>query len=467
MNRLLVLAPLAALTFAACGSVGDSAPPPGTSPTRPPATTGSAVGEGWIGGEPDWSAAERAGGGDHDAVLGDATGERSSSAGAAVPMAAATTAAAAAAPSADDGPVAGSALRAGSVDDNADFTGYLDYLARYRSLGLPSRPFDPAGRIVVSVTGADGLPAMGVPVTVTAPDAAVVTLRTSVDGRAIFLPATYGDVQSRYHVAVTGDAAEADATPGTDVGLSLTTNGGAAVGVPVDVLFLLDVTGSMGDEIDQLKATIADVAIQLAELPERPDIRFGMTLFRDEGDAFVTSTFDFTGDVATFEAALADVVADGGGDTPEAVDEAFAAALDRPHWRDPATAAQLVFLVGDAAPHVERDVQQAYPDSIHAAQARGVTVHVVAASATDDAAEHAFRAIAEGTGGRFVFLAYGAGGAALGEHTDIAATDYEELSLDDLVVRLVSEALDTLTGTVTPTPSTTSTVVAPTNPPGQ
>ena len=92
--------------------------------------------------------------------------------------------------------------------------------------------------------------------------------------------------------------------------------------------------------------------------------------------------------------------------------------------------------------------------SIKAAQARGITVHAIAASSTDDEAEHAFRAIAQGTGGRFVFLAYGAGGAALGEHTDIASTDYEELSLDALVVRLVAESLAALTGTEPAPPPT-------------
>ena len=81
-------------------------------------------------------------------------------------------------------------------------------------------------------------------------------MRTGVDGRAIFLPATYGDIAASYHLAV--DGAAADAAPGTDITLTTSGNGGAAAGVPVDVLFLLDVTGSMGDEIGQLKATIGD-----------------------------------------------------------------------------------------------------------------------------------------------------------------------------------------------------------------
>ncbi|MFT3852725.1 MAG: VWA domain-containing protein [Ilumatobacteraceae bacterium] len=428
---LLLLVPVAAILLAACGSST-------TATTTTPASSG---GRGWIGGEPDFDEGSAGGGAMADSATREAAG-------------AATTPAA---PAPDVAPVQ-TAMRAGSVDDNADLAGYLDSLTRYDQLGLPSRTVDATGRIVVTATGANGLPAMGVPVTVAAGDAPVAALRTGVDGRVIFLPATFGDVRPSYHVSI--DGAAGDAAPGTDVTLTSPADGGAAAGVPVDVLFLLDVTGSMGDEIDQLKTTIGDVADQLRDLPQHPDIRFGMTLFRDEGDAFVTSTFDLTGDIEAFQAALAQVEAGGGGDTPEAVDEAFAAALDEPSWRDPASTAEFVFLVGDAAPHVERAVQQPYPESIKVAQSRGITVHAIAASSTDDAAEHAFRAIAQGTGGRFVFLAYGAGGAAVGEHTDITPTDYEEMSLDALVVRLVAESLANLTGTdVAPPPTLTPTTI--------
>ena len=58
-----------------------------------------------------------------------------------------------------------------------------------------------------------------------------------------------------------------------------------------------------------------------------------------------------------------------------------------------------------------------------------------------------FRQLAQFTGGRYVFLTYGAGGRATGEHTDIDERDYAELSLDDLIVRLVAEELAALRGT--------------------
>ena len=98
---------------------------------------------------------------------------------------------------------------------------------------------------------------------------------------------------------------------------------------------------------------------------------------------------------------------------------------------------------------------------------RGMTIHSIAASNTDDTAEHAFRGIAEAGGGKFVFLSYGAGGAAVGANTDITKADYEEMSLDQLVVRLVSEELAALTGDEVTAPPTTVDSTPPTNPPGQ
>ena len=487
IRRPFVLAASLSIALLACSSTTrtSSPDPTGPRPTTAGSTTATAVtttgsstgstaapgsastdGKGWIGGEPSFSASDDKG----RATAGGVVPASARPAGAESATGDSSATADGMTEPKPGSPVEQSnkALRAGSVDDNAAFDEYLGYLARYRQLGAPERAFDPSGRVVISVHGANGLPSKGVPVVVSADGETIAHLRTDAIGRAIFLPGTYGSPHSRYRVEAA--SASADTTPGTAVDLRLAADGGAAPGMAVDVLFLLDVTGSMGDEINQLKTTIAAVSSQLEELPQHPDIRFGMTLFRDQGDAFVTSTFDLTNDLASFQAALNDVVAGGGGDTPEAVDEGFAAALNDPTWRDPATTTQMIFLVGDAAPHIERQLDQAYPQSIHVAAERGITVNVVAASSTDDPAEHAFRAISEGTGGRFVFLAYGAGGAALGENTDIKSTDYEELSLDDLVVRLVSEQLAALTGTPSTPPATTSDTaptVPPTNPPGQ
>ena len=268
----------------------------------------------------------------------------------------------AASPVDDIAPPEAGPLRAGSVDDNADFAGYLEYLERIHSFGISLRDFDPTGRIVVTVTGTSGLPVAGAEVVVSAGGVEVARLRTTADGTARFHPLAYGAPDATSFDFTVG-AQTVSAEPGGVATFSADAAGGATAPVAVDVLFLLDATGSMGDEIDQLKTSIDSVAARLSSLDSAPDIRFAMTLYRDVDDTFVTSTYDFTSDVEAFRSALSNVVADGGGDYPEALDEGLAESLAAPAWRDPASTIQLIFLVADAPPQVGRQLQgNGYPD---------------------------------------------------------------------------------------------------------
>ena len=378
---------------------------------------------------------------DFDGSRGDAT-KAAPVAGA--PGAAASERSLSAEASADDAavPPDGGALRAGSVDDNTDFEGFLTYLERIGTGGVPFRRLDPTGRIVITVRAAGQRPVPGAEVSVFDGSAKVVTLRTTSDGTVRFHPRAYGAEAAEYRFEV--DGRSATAAPGASATIDLDRQDSAAAAI--DLMFVIDATGSMGDEIDRLRAGMQSMAKRINALDSDVDLRLGMVVFRDEGDTFVTATNAFTSDVAAFSSALDEVTADGGGDTPEAVDEALAAALDAPGWRPAGDAAQLVVLVGDAAGHADRTVAVPYTDSMRTAATRGIRVLPIASSNADDAAEVVFRQLAQFTGGRFVFLSYGAGGAARGGSGDIARTDYEELSLDDLIVRLVAEDLSTRLG---------------------
>jgi hypothetical protein len=479
-HPLLTIVILSGLALSACGNSTDdpsaASVPSGSVPTGPTSTgSGSTTapdesGGGWLDGEPEWFDESSGDAGGDDVMTMEAAsesggGDRSVGAPAPESGAAADIAAAPADEIAPpDSESQAGPLRAGSVDDNADFGGYLEYLERIRSLGIPLRDFDPTGRIVVTVTGTSGLPVAGAEVVVSTGGTEVARLRTTADGTARFHPLPSGAPDATTFDFTVG-AQTVSAAPGGVATFSADAAGGATAPVPVDVLFLLDATGSMGDEIDQLKTSIDSVAARLSSLESAPDIRFGMTLYRDVDDTFVTSTFDFTSDVEAFRSALSNVVADGGDDYPEALDEGLAESLAAPAWRDPSSTIQLIFLVADAPPQVGRQLQgNGYPDSIVDAVSRGIKIFPVASSESDDQAEAVFRQLAQATGARFVFLSYGAAGAATGGSTDIDPTDYEELSLDDLVVRLVTEELAALTGDPTqvpPPPSTSSTTTIP------
>ena len=354
-------------------------------------------------------------------------------------------------PSIDDSP-----LSAGSINDRADIDRYLEYRQSVMDSGVAVRPLDLSDPTLITVVGDDGRPVLDADVQISNPAAdssgPALTLRTTADGTVMFFPHAHG-VADFGAFAVTIGGVASSPWPIFDLGeptLDITVDGPGGIdgSVLVDVHFLLDATGSMGDEIARLRDNMASIAERIDSLPSQPDVRFGMTVYRDEGDLFVTRTFDLTDDLDAFLVALDDVVADGGGDYPEALDEALADGLFKPAWRRDG-AVELLVLIADAPPQVGRQVELPYTDAAIQAASLGVKILPVAASGTDDQAEYVFRELAFVTGGRFVFLSYGvdgSGGTATGEGSDISTDDYDELPLDELVIRLVEDEVLALTG---------------------
>jgi Mg-chelatase subunit ChlD len=328
----------------------------------------------------------------------------------------------------------GPGLRAGSTDDNAAFGDYLKYRDEFRRLGIRVRDVDVSVRHVVTVVDETGGPLLGA--TVTAGDQEV---RTGADGRALL----FGDIggfDARWgDRAVTVDF-DQDAGREHRVTLPVRRPEGRA---KLDVLFLIDTTGSMGDEIDRLKDSVRSVSERIAGLPGDADLRLAMTVYRDQKDLFVTRTFDFTSSVDVFKAALTDVRADGGGDTPEDLNAGLHEAITAPSWRGDDTV-KLVFLIADAPPHLDYQDGPDYSADVRTAARRGIKIMPIASSGLDDQGEYVFRQLAQITMGRFTFLTYGADGISPGDQTDHHVSDYAVLALDDLVVRLVADELKPL-----------------------
>lgn len=339
-------------------------------------------------------------------------------------------------------------LRAGSIDDGADVDRYLDYRTRITDAGVATRPLDVFDSTVITVTGADGRPVLDARITVVSNNGAAIDLRSTATGSVRFLPNPLDAAATTFTVTVATEA-DGDQNPKTvdfnkgqtSVDVTLDTDGGVVGPVPLDVHFVLDATGSMSSQIAQLRTNMASIADQIAALPSQPDTRFGMTIYRDEGDTFVTRTFDLTNNLSAFQDALALVVANGGGDYAEAMDEAIAEALEQPSWRRDG-AVELMITVADAPPQVARQVAQGTNDSAAKAAQLGVKILPIAVAGADDQTEFAMREMAFVTGGRFVFLSDGqTGTTTTGERTDITPDDFSELPLDELVVKLVTQEL--------------------------
>jgi hypothetical protein len=204
----------------------------------------------------------------------------------------------------------------------------------------------------------------------------------------------------------------------------------------LDVAFLFDTTGSMGDELSYLQTEIDAIAESIATRFPSATARYSLVLYRDEGDAYVTRTFDFTTDLAGFQSNLSAQRAAGGGDYPEAVAEGLEQvnALD---WRTEADVAKVAFWIADAPTHTHK--ASALKTAITTSVQNDIHLYPVAASGTDPRAEYSMRAAAQISGGRYVFLTDDSGIG--GTHAEPHIPCYVVTRFDRALVRMVESEM--------------------------
>lgn len=338
---------------------------------------------------------------------------------------------------------AGAPVTAGMVDDNADVAEYLAFRAR---TDVPHRPREVRGRTLLQVRDPQGRPVPDAEVAVRGSSGGAMWARTDTAGRAWIAPDAFdAGASQRYEVTVRQGVARTTGVlkrgqqSALDIVLDATAPPARA---RLDLVFLVDATGSMGDEIARLRATLHTIADEVARLPSRPDTCFGLVAYRDRGDAFLLRSHDFTNDLTGFQQVLDQLQADGGGDNPEAMNEALHEAVHALNWRG-SGATRLMVLLADAHPHLNYGGPQ-YDDDMMAALGKGIKIFSVGASGLDPQGEYIQRQIAQYTGGRFVFLTYrdrNRPGSGPGTETVHDVRNYSVDTLDRLIVRLVSEEL--------------------------
>ncbi|MGE4244109.1 VWA domain-containing protein [Ramlibacter sp.] len=353
-----------------------------------------------------------------------------------------------AAPSQSQQPVPGP-VTAGVVDDNADFTSYLAFRNRTR---VAHRPRDVRDRYLLEVKDARGRGVADAEVAVYGTSGHAMWARTDAGGRVWLHPDAFDPSRSaQYDVRVRklGHESGARLVRGQKSAVEVRLDAPAAQPrARLDLVFLIDATGSMADEIDKLKATLRTIVAEVSALPSRPDLCLGLVAYRDRGDAFLVRTHDFTDDVGGFlSGALIPLRAAGGGDYPEAMNEALHETVHELSWRgDGAT--RMVVLLADAPPHLDYGAPH-YDDDMLAALGKGIKVFGVGASGLDKQGEFIQRQIAQYTGGRFVFLTYADArnpSSGAGRETVHDVKNYSVDTLDRLIVRLVTDELGKLSG---------------------
>lgn len=324
-------------------------------------------------------------------------------------------------------------LTAGDHDDILN----PDLYARYASAVVQqygALPFvDTRSRVAVRIVDADGRPVPQARITVER-SGGPLHLVSGADGIASFYP-RYDRAGAQNRISVASDAGSASRA------VQLRENGGQTVTLtltghahPVnalDLVLVLDTTGSMGDEMAYLQAELASILTRLKRDAGNLDIRIGLVVYRDQGDAYVTRSFPLSRDVDAVQATLDRQDADGGGDTPEALDRALIEA-GRMQWRP--DAARAVLLVADAPPH--REALGATLGAVEHLREQGVRIVPVAASGVEDSAQYVMRAMAVLTGGRYIFLTDDSGIGNAHAEPDVAC--YVVTRLDQLIARVLA-----------------------------
>jgi len=222
---------------------------------------------------------------------------------------------------------------------------------------------------------------------------------------------------------------------------TLKIKGPCSVSNVLDIVFVVDATGSMGDEINYLKTELKDVIERVQQENQSLQLRTASVFYRDHGDQYLTHESDFTPSISTTLDFIQKQYAAGGGDFPEAVDEALDAALNRLSW-SPEARGRILFLVLDAPPHQADSVVKRIHHLVYKAAAMGVRIIPITGSGINKDVEFLMRSMALATNSTYVFLTdhSGVGNKHLAPSTD----NFDVQKLNDLMVNLINRYAGTV-----------------------
>ncbi|MBO7377480.1 MAG: hypothetical protein J6U35_01225 [Clostridia bacterium] len=257
---------------------------------------------------------------------------------------------------------------------------------------------------------------------------------TDANGVAYIFPnndsGTFTVTSAEYTAEGSYDAEERDVT--------VSLGGKAEKDNVIKLMFVVDVTGSMGDEINYLSSELTDVIERVAGAYEGVRIDLAFLFYRDDGDREKFCYFDFltvTEDV-NLRMALKNLntqYADGGGDYPEAMDEALEMAASK-DWGDE-NSTKIIFHEYDAPPHQKSENKACYERAVRLAAQKGIRINPVLCSGADLLCEYLAREAAIHTAGNFVFVTNHSGIGFSHHDPDLKQATVEYLN--DLIVRLV------------------------------
>ncbi|MFT6715679.1 MAG: Mg-chelatase subunit ChlD [Saprospiraceae bacterium] len=176
----------------------------------------------------------------------------------------------------------------------------------------------------------------------------------------------------------------------------------------VEIVFCLDATGSMGGLISTAKEKIWSIVTEVVDdtIPTR--IKLGIVFYRDKTDNFVTKVIPLTGDLDYVYNQLLNIQAQGGGDTPESLNQGLYEAVIKNDWSTNDNVYKTIFVIGDCPPHMDYKNEVQYTESCKMARKKGIIINSIKLGPEcEDATTH-FKNMASCAGGAYLHLSQNA-----------------------------------------------------------
>ncbi len=346
-----------------------------------------------------------------------------------------------------------SGLKAGYSDDNRQYGYFLNFLDEFAYQVTPL-DLDVSERILFSVIDSDEKPVRGAEITVTGSKFSRKGVSLA-DGTYQFNPPSESRDESFTISVVPGEeypgvvkTLEVDRNGPRTVTISIDSGRIIPDPIPMDIVFVMDTTGSMGEEIERLKNTIQIIHMNLTSLSVSAEVRFGMVLYKDVEDEYRTRVIPLTDDLYRFQNELNKVTALGGGDTPEDLEAALDGLIHGMEWNPDGI--QLAYIITDAPPHLDYNSSYTCGDAARDGRAQGLKIYGIGTGGLDLQGEYILRQIAQYTSARYIFLTYGSetgesGGGAAGSVSHHTGSNWNADKLESIIIRFAREELSYLT----------------------
>lgn len=340
-----------------------------------------------------------------------------------------------------------SGLKAGFVDDNKQFNYFLNFLEKYERR-VKSLPIEITERIILNIKDAQGKSLPDAKIKIFAGKTELESGLSYSDGRYLFFPSEYKRRYYEYRLEVEYSGITKKMIiyrqGKREIDISMTNiQKASSEDIPLDILFILDTTGSMGEEIRRLRNSIEIINLNISEISPTPDIRYGMVLYRDIEDVYNTKIIPLNDSLPEFQNQLSMVRADGGGDRPENLQAALKDALTKISWRK--NGVRLAFIITDAPPHLNYDQKYTYVNAVHDAKKKGIKLFSIGTGGLPLGGEYVLRQISQYTFANYVFLTYGekgeSEGGAPGSVSHHTGENFQTDKLEAIIIRKVKEEL--------------------------